>query len=206
MYNRDMKTIVWIIILVILIGAVTVIFTGDKTPKEVIDINTSDTESLTPFMLLKNAEITVPDSDTVVTLTDGKGSFEIVPDSASLGRVTLLDDMSAQWSKEDRTDLAVILAVSTGGTGTFYYVVIFDVSDDVLTQKSEMLIGDRIKVTRVGIGELVHDPEANYRVTVKTLVREEGEPFAAEPTVPKTRTFYVTNQILEEVEVGKDDT
>ena len=84
--------------------------------------------------------------------------------------------------------------------------MLFDVSGDAFTKKSEILLGDRINITHLGIGELVHDSEANYRITVQTLVREEGEPFANEPTIEETRTFYVTDQILEEVEVGKDDT
>ncbi|MBT3282700.1 hypothetical protein HN375_00865 [bacterium] len=119
---------------------------------------------------------------------------------------TVLDNMYALWSEEERTDMAVILVSDTEGTGTFYNLAIFDVQDDIFTKKSEVFLGDRIKITRVGIGELVHSPDANYRVTVQTLVRGEGEPFTTEPTLPQTKTFYVTDQILEEVEVGRDDT
>lgn len=198
-----MKTKIWVVIIIIILGVIVVLNFGDNgAPEEVTDVD----KITTPFTLLKNEEIIVPGTDTVATLLGGRASFEVAPDSASRGSVTLLDDFSSEWTKEDRKDLAVIFAVNTGGTGTFYYLVLFDVTDNTFTKKSEMLLGDRIRVTKVGIGELVHDPDADYRVTVQTLIREEDDSFATEPTVPETRTFYVTNQLLEEVEVGKDDT
>jgi len=157
------------------------------------------------YLLFKNSEILAPENNKSVQLTDGTGSYEIVPESASRGNLTVLDQYSV-WKNGLNTDLLTVVAVNNGGSGTFYYLTLFDISGEVFTKKSEILLGDRIKVTSVGIGELVHDPEAEYRVSVQTLVRDEGESFATEPMVEDTRTFYVTKQILEEVEVGRDDT
>ena len=99
-------------------------------------------------------------------------------------------------------DLSTILSVTSGGSGTFYYLVLFDVSGDQLTKKSEVLLGDRIKVTDIGIGEMVH-ADAQYHVGVGTLERKESNSMADDPTIEKVRIFYVTDQILEEM---KSDT
>ncbi len=203
-----MKPAFWtVLIILILIGiGAFALLKKDETSSEVPPLTiTEEEDSVSAGTLLQNATITVPDSDAVVTLKDGEAMFSIEAGSADEGMVTVVDDMSAVWGKKGRTDLAAILAVNSGGTGTFYYLVLFDVSGNTFTKKSEAFLGDRIEVSRVGIGELVNDSNADYRVTVQTLVRGEGEPFTATPTVAKTRTFYVTNQKLEEVEVGRDD-
>jgi hypothetical protein len=149
----------------------------------------------------REAEIEVPGSGPRVKLADGKASFEMAPGSAARGSVEVMDGMVATWKKDGRVDIAAVLAVQNGGSGTFYYLAVYDGS---LVKKSEALLGDRIKVTRMGIGELVNG-SADYRVTVQTLVRKEGEPFTAEPSVSATRTFYVEDQILKEVAPGRDD-
>jgi hypothetical protein len=151
-----------------------------------------------------SAEIQVPGSGAKVRLMDGKASFELAPGSAARGSVELVDGMVSVWKKGERTDTAAILAVNTGGSGTFYYLALFDGAGGAMTKRSEVFLGDRIRVTRIGMGELVHG-SADYRLTVQTLVREEGAPFTDAPSVPITRTFYVENQALKEVATGQDD-
>ncbi|MES2135309.1 MAG: hypothetical protein V4449_03660 [Patescibacteria group bacterium] len=158
----------------------------------------TDVQTTSPSELLKGANFTVPDSDVSVSLVNGEATF---PN----GNILLLDTLTAEWKKDERKDLVAVFAVNTGGTASFLYLVLFDVNGDILTKKSEGFLGDRINITHVGIGELVHGG-ADYRVTVQTLERKENEPFSATPSVEKTRTFYVTDQKLEEIEVGRDDT
>jgi hypothetical protein len=198
-----MKKIILVVVAVVVLLAIGMFAFGKDKQRDTETDTVLDTsvESLTG---LGNAEIIVPDSDVTVTLSNGEAAYTLEGTPVS-GHVTLVDDMFAQWSEGDRSDMAAVFAVQPGGSGTFYYLVLFDVDGDVFTKKSEVLLGDRIQVEHVGIGELVHDPEADYRVTVRTLVRAENEPLAAAPTVSETRTFYVTNQQLEEVEVGRDD-
>lgn len=155
---------------------------------------------------LQTATLTIPGEEIRVTLAAGQASFEVAPGSATRGRVWLVPGMAALWEGKGRSDLAAAIAIDAGGSGTFYHLVLFDASGDRLRQRSDAFLGDRVEVTRIGIGELVHDPEADYRITVQTHVRRGDEPLAARPTVPETRTFYVTRQRLEEVEVGRDDT
>ena len=161
-------------------------------------------ENLPYIDMLNTAEISIPELEQIeIRLSDGSSEFTI-PDTTATGFATL-DKNYTIWKKDTQTDLTTILNVNYGGSGTFQYLVLFNVSDNFLTQKSQILLGDHISVTNIGVGELVHDPKANYRLTVKTLIRNDNEPFATPPTKPKTRTFYITDQILEEIEVGRDD-
>ncbi|MBC8464809.1 MAG: hypothetical protein H8D63_00315 [Parcubacteria group bacterium] len=163
-------------------------------------------EEPSPFVLLQNTMITAPGTDVSVRLVNGVGSYEIVPGSASQGVVRVLDDVFAIRKEGDRTDMAVILVSDSGGSGVFYYLALFNVVGGEVQKTSESFLGDRIVVEGIGVGELVHGPDAEYRLSVRTFVRKKAEPMASEPTVSNIRTFYVTNQVLEEVEVGKDDT
>jgi len=196
-----MRKIYWVVIIVLLV--ILGYYISKDAPEEIV---TGSSDEVTYLKLLKMSEIVAPDSNELIQLINGKGSYEIVPNSASQGVVTVLDDMLAIWKDEERTDVITILTSNTGGSGTFYYLVLFDLTNNTFSKKSEILLGDRIRVTKVGIGELVHDPEANYRLTVQTLKRNDAEPFAVEPTFMETRTFYVTDQLIEEIEVGLDDT
>jgi hypothetical protein len=159
-----------------------------------------------PAAQLENLTVTLPGTPGPVTLKAGQGTFAVAPGSAARGRVWLVEGMAARWQGRDRSDVSRVLAIAPGGSGTFYHLVLFDATGDHLVQRSQALLGDRIAVQRIGVGELVHDPEADYRISVVTLVRRDGEPMASPPTVPRTRTFYVTRQRLEEVDVGRDDT
>jgi hypothetical protein len=157
-----------------------------------------------PSAAFGSAEIQVPGSGARVRLMDGKASFELAPGSPARGSVELVDGMVSVWKKGERTDTTAILAVNSGGSGTFYYLALYDGAGEAMTKRSEVFLGDRIKVTRIGVGELVNG-SADYRLTVQTLVRKENEPFTAQPSVALTRTFYVENQILKEVVPGRDD-
>lgn len=157
-------------------------------------------EDIDLFEQFKNAKISAPETHKMVQLTDGIGFYEIVPDSASRGEVLVIDGLSTLWQEgPDRTDFAAIVTLNSGGTGRFYYLTLFNVSGNSFTKKSEVFLGDRIEVTHMGLGELVHGPDVNYRITLKTLERNESDSMASKPTVEKTRVFYVTEQILEEI-------
>jgi len=166
--------------------------------------DTSLSQVSSPEELLKNATFKVPDTDTVVTLKEGSAMFDVAPDAYVTGSVTLAEGATALWQGKGRSDLSTVIAVNTGGTGIFLYLVLFDVSDTVLTEKSFIFLGDRIGIDHIGVGELVHG-NADYRLTLQTREREENEAYAAVPTVPRIRTFYVTDQLLEEVETDVDD-
>lgn len=198
-----MSTRAWILVVAVVLalaGALLVNKYKEATyPTDVIE------EASNPLELLNKATLVVPDTNTTVTLVDGAAQFVVGSEGSSPGSIVLQDGLFVEWKGESRSDIAAVVAVNTGGTGVFLYLVLFDASGNTLTQKSFEFLGDRIGVTSIGVGELVHGA-ADYRITVETLVRKEGEAYAAVPTVEQTRTFYVTDQVLEEVDVGSDDT
>lgn len=198
-----MKKGVWVVLVIaILVATGAFVFTQKKAevPTDTVKETVSASE------LLKSATLAVPDSDATVTLVDGEAFFDIDPRSSQKGDILFLKDTSAMWEKDGHTDVSAVFAVNSGGSGTFIYLVLFDLKDGVLTKKSEVLLGDRINVTHIGIGELVNGTDADYRISVTTLIRKDGDPYVAEPTVEAVRTFYVNDQTLKEVEVGRDDT
>ncbi len=161
-------------------------------------------EGMSAIDTVLHATLQVPELDAVVTLKDGEAFFEIAPESVAQGSISLIPNTIAEWSTGARKDVSAAFAVNSGGSGVFVYMVLFDASGDTLVKKSEAYLGDRINITRVGVGELAHG-DADYRITVQTLERKDGEAYASTPSVAKTRTLYVTDQGLEEIEPGRDD-
>lgn len=145
---------------------------------------------------LKNSKILAPNSDTYIQLLDGKGSYETAEGSASRGTVSVVDEIHAYWnfSLPGREDLSVILTSNNGGLETLYYLALFDISNGDMIKKAEAFLGDRIRITDMGIGEY-----GGYHMGVSFLVHEEGKSRAAEPTVKSNRSFYVNDdQTIEE--------
>lgn len=86
-------------------------------------------------------------------------------------------------------DGVTVLATNTGGTGFFYTVhAILADGDGGFRDVGNVFIGDRIAVTGVEI--------SGSRIEVSRLERADGEPFAAEPTIPS-----VVHLILEDGEL-----
>lgn len=153
---------------------------------------------------LDNADIEIPEGRGRVQLHNGTGTFEIAPGS-SMGKVTLIDGSQQVWRSENRTDIVAVLAVDNGGSGHFYYAAVYTLKAGGTELTGSVFLGDRIKITHAGIGELTHDPQADYRITIKLLERAADAPMASEPNIPVTRVFYVTDGKLQAVTPGRDD-
>lgn len=154
--------------------------------------------------MLDNKAIEVPGVTDRVQLHGGIGEFQIAPGS-SKGRVTLVKDSQRVWRSKRRTDFITVMAIENGGSGTFYYIAVYSLKAGTIELDSSALLGDRIRIMSVGIGELVHDPRAEYRITIKLQERAEGAPMASEPDILSARVFYVTNGNLEAVDPIRDD-
>ena len=209
--KKNSRTVVTIlVVLAVATGVAFLLYTrnteapvsdgGQTLPQE------KTTTVLPTLALLTNAEISVPYSGQRVQLTDGSGLYAPIDGGELDGDVTLIDGVYTAWTEGGRADLAAVFAVHSGGSGTFYYLVLFDVTEDIVMKKSEMFLGNRIGIEGMYVGELVHDANADYRITVRTQVRAKGAPFSDIPTLTEVRTFYVTDQILKEIIVGSDDT
>ncbi len=89
-------------------------------------------------------------SDGLVHLTDGK--FEqALPDSAATVQVNYLDSVIGDLNDDGLDDAVVLLAVDTGGTGTFMHLAAVLNQQGQLHQAASTLLGDRIKVNSMQI-------------------------------------------------------
>lgn len=155
--------------------------------------------------MLDDEKIEIPGVAQRVQLHRGTGEFQNAAGS-SKGRVTLIEDSQRVWRSQSRTDLITVMTIDNGGSGTFYHVAVYSLKDGAVDLDDSALLGDRIRITSVGIGELVHDQRADYRITIRMLERGEGASMASEPNIPSTRIFYVTNGELEAASPIKGDT
>lgn len=177
----------------------------DEQAETASQLKQGSTEARSSVHMLDNIEIRVPDVAEPVQLRDGTGEFQVAPGS-SKGRVTLIEGTQRTWQSSNRTDLITAMTINSGGSGTFTYIALYSIKDGAAKLEDSAFLGDRIKVTSVGIGELVHDPNADYRITVQILERGENEPMAVEPDTQSKRIFYVTNGKLTPVSPVNGDT
>lgn len=95
-------------------------------------------------------------------------------------------------NEDGQEDAAFVLTQSTGGSGTFYYVVAALQTPAGYTGTNAVYLGDRIAVKSAAI--------ANGSITIDYADRKPEEPFAAAPTVNMTRLFKIEGGKL--VEMG----
>ncbi len=87
-------------------------------------------------------------------------------------------------------DAAVRLTVNTGGSGVFNYLVTMVSRDGISQQAASVLLGDRVKVNSISIGDGV--------ITVDEIVQGPDEPLCC-PTQPKTVKYRLIDGNLQEV-------
>ncbi|MEX0932434.1 MAG: hypothetical protein WDZ61_00875 [Parcubacteria group bacterium] len=178
------------IIIVVVLGALIALYMTTNSSTEVTQNPNSVTEegSINPDP--SNATFTF--SDGPVTLSGGEATKD-VPGSAFLTEETSLTDLRAygELNGDQKTDTAVILTRTGGGSGSFIYVASFLSTSGSYKGSNAVFLGDRIIPQDISINDSI--------VTVNYLDRAEGEPFAAEPTVPSSKQFRVSSGILEEI-------
>jgi|GEM_PF-5910206 len=112
-----------------------------------------------------------------VTLRDGRASAPAAPGAASQVVTTLVGQPAyGPLSAGSHPAWAVVLAQSTGGSGTFFYVAVLQVgSHGAYVQAADaVLLGDRIRLRSVVI--------ARHEVIVRYLTHGLTEPMALSPT------------------------
>ncbi|MFA6095383.1 MAG: hypothetical protein WC767_00895 [Candidatus Paceibacterota bacterium] len=148
---------------------------------------TKDSTDTSLIGRLKSVSVGVTEDGSKVTLADGKATFTI-PGSSSKGSVSL-GDVAISKDSNGRKDVLAILNVSSGGSGTFQYVVLFEDKGGVLTDKSYVSVGDRVTVTGIRADDI--SAGGDYVVSVSYLGRKDGEPMTAKATVAKTKILVV---------------
>lgn len=120
-----------------------------------------------------------------ITLTNGRAEIEIAPNSVSKMIVDIFGTPTLGDLNEDNVnDAGVILVVSSGGTGTFYYVAAV-VNN---TGTNAVLLGDRIAPQTLEIRDNLLI--ANY------ATRETGEPMSTVPSVGVSKYLVYQNGFL----------
>ncbi len=107
------------------------------------------------------------------------------------GEIILLEERAyGDINSDGKVDTVTFLAESGGGSGVFIYAAAY-VSGPVNYKGSNVVfLGDRIAPKNISI--------KNGVITVSYLDRRDGEPFAAEPTMPVSKQFVYTNGELVE--------
>jgi len=141
---------------------------------------------------VKNALITVPDTDVKISLVDGRASYGTNLDG---GDVTLIKIIGGEKFSSTVTHLYANIAVQSGGTGVFHYVGLFEVKGDTVTHLSSHFIGDRVSL---GSARVVPKETNTYTLTVAYLDRREDDALVAEPTVAKEVNIEVKNGLFVE--------
>ncbi|MBN2094166.1 MAG: hypothetical protein JW740_02240 [Candidatus Zambryskibacteria bacterium] len=194
-----MKKIILMVFIVIIAFIILFFAINSLNSPESPEINNvPEEQNIDHLKLLENANINIPDLEVTTKLKNGGTQFEVPFNGTSfIGSIVLQKDFWVEWSNEDRKDLSGIYAINTGGSGVFLYLILFDVSNDgTLSQKAETFLGDRISIESLRVDKSAQNSTIDYAIVIDTLVRGEDDSFAALPTVPEIKTFYVIDQRL----------
>jgi heat shock protein HslJ len=103
---------------------------------------------------LKNATyLTEFTASGTATLKDGVYTEPTAPGSASQTTVTLLDDMAYGLLPDGQTAAAVVLAINTGGSGTFFQLSLMVDANGQPINVASTFLGDRVILHQVSFEE-----------------------------------------------------
>lgn len=128
----------------------------------------------------------------LVTLTDGRSETELVPGSAStLVTQYFGNETAGDFNGDGATDVVFLLTQSSGGSGTFFYVVAALKIPGGYEGTNAILLGDRIapQTTEFRNGEII----VNY------AERRPDEPMTTQPSMGVSKYLRVENGALVEV-------
>lgn len=180
-----LKKIVFILFL-----SVVLISCGTPTvsPAVVSDVQTQ-ADPVT-FPDYKNATYLIEGS--FVTLTDGFFEAEIAPGSAS--KITTRyfgNEAFGDLNGDGNVDAAFLLIQTTGGSGTFFYLVVALQTTSGVEGSNAIFLGDRIAPQNTVI--------ENGIITINYADRNPSEPFTTQPSLGVSKYFKVEKNILTEV-------
>lgn len=202
--------IIFLVLIVVVVGVVMATRGGDtSTSNETVDsgVTTPTTdvpegvskdtyapvtkESTDSSLLgrLKSASVSASESGARVALVNGTAKFS---EGNVKGTITM-GDVAVETKVGGVSYVLASLAVNSGGSGTFKYVVLFEDKDGVLTDKSYALVGDRVVVNGVRADVVSGDQVA---VSVTYLDHDKGEPLSAAPTIPRTKIFIIESGVF----------
>ena len=126
-----------------------------------------------------------------VTLVDGLSEMDFAPGSA--GKLVTRyfgNEAIADLNGDGYDDVAFLLTQNSGGSGTFFYVVVALQSGSAYLGTNAVMLGDRIAPQTTGI--------ENGVVIVNYADRNPGEPFSIQPSLGVSKYLKVVETTLVE--------
>jgi heat shock protein HslJ len=137
-----------------------------------------------------------------VTLNNGVSAVSVSPGSASMITTKYFgNEVSHDFDGDGRTDVAFLLTQNTGGSGTFYYVVVALNMARGYIGSSGFLLGDRIAPQTIGMSQDKSTPDV---IVVNYADRKAGESFAVKPSMGKSVWLKLDLKTMQFGEVVKN--
>jgi hypothetical protein len=154
---------------------------------------TKDSTDNTLLGKLKSASVSAAETGARVALVNGAAQFTVdnTKGSIALGDIALS-------TQSGQTKYAITsLAVNTGGSGSFQYVVLFEDAGSTLNDKSYAFIGDRVKITGIRADSVTgENGKSTLVVSVSYLDHAKGEALSAAPKEAHTKLLVVEDGVF----------
>lgn len=165
----------------IIIGIAAIYFTTNKVTAPHTLSKSRENSAFDP----KNSTFTLDKNP--VTLVSGISSKEAAPLSSSKIITTYFgNEAYGDLNNDGKEDIAFLVTQSTGGSGTFYYVVVALKTDSGYTTTNAVFIGDRIAPQSTTI------ISSKEELLVNFAKRSDGEPMSTTPSIGSTLVLKVT--------------
>lgn len=176
------KTYIWILlVLIILLGMYIFI------PHKVNDLSAKSEKDATYVI-----------EGQKVKLTNGSSEMEVAPGSATkIVTKYFGNEVKYDLDGDGRLDTVFLLTQSTGGSGTFYYIVAGLNKTDGYVGSNATFIGDRIAPQNTQIS---NEKGTEGIITINYADRKPTDSFAVEPSVGKSMRLIFdskTSQFIE---------
>lgn len=178
-----------IIIAILAIGARLFYFSGEEGEKNKDIVNNQKITAQSGIDNLKSSAINPKNAAYTiegqkVTLVNGVSIVPIAPNAASMVTTRYFgNEVSYDFNHDGRPDTAFILSQNTGGSGTFYYVVVALNTERGYVGSIGYLLGDRIAPQSTYISRNTSTPDV---LVVNYADRKAGESFATSPSTGKS--------------------
>jgi hypothetical protein len=185
MYNKPMKTLTKILILVIIIATALSLFYYVKSRSASKHREVSQEQTVQVF-----------DGRNTAFIIDGKevqlvnGLSEVSVTTSSASKITTRyfgNEAQGDLNGDGLEDVAFLITQNTGGSGIFFYAVVALKTTDGYKTTNAFLIGDRIAPQSTEIKSDSRELHVNY------AERKPGEPMTAQPSVGAVTLLKVTN-------------
>jgi len=184
---RKIFTIILVLLVVIILGFVA--FATDVNKNEIVPVAVKSGDPKNTSYIIEGRE---------VFLEDGKSTVEALPGSATKITTEYFgNEVKRDFNKDGREDVAFLITQNTGGSGTFYYVVVALNTREGYVGSEGFLLGDRIAPQTTEIGE-------ENTILVNYADRKPNESFATMPSVGKSIWLKLDTETLELREVIKN--